>query len=446
MSCVGFNSKMDNQPPLKRLPTIQAKMGDWDYYVTTLPFSEVAHRVKFASDLIAPSNMSEWIQRRVIPRRAEQIANYLIDQPERFFPSVVVGVYQGQPAWYEIDVQGDIILGDPELAPRFQDKLGILELDGEESLYAIDGQHRIAGIKEALKRLWDKGDSRYETLAEEDLTFVFVSAEIAGGKIERVRRLFTTLNKHAKSVSRQEIIALDEDDPSAIVTRWLATDYDGLNKETRQEKDSSPKSLIHFAANQIPIGNKHSVTSIVTLHTFVQKVFKTEIDNLRKEYSGNRPDDASLKSLYERAVDAWECMRRHNSALDDVLGSDPMEERVSKYRTADGGEILLRPVGLQAFAGALGSLLAENIDMESAIRNLCKLPNEISETPWNYVVWNPNTKRMISKNRTVAEAVFLHMLGHKPKGRRSDLQDRYNNLFDNPSADPFGKVLVRRMQ
>ena len=76
---------MTNQETLKRFPTIRAKMGDWDYYVTTFPFYEVAQRVKFATELITPANMSEWIQRSVIPRRAKQIADYLINQPERFF-------------------------------------------------------------------------------------------------------------------------------------------------------------------------------------------------------------------------------------------------------------------------------------------------------------------------------------------------------------------------
>ena len=435
---------MTNQETLKRFPTIRAKMGDWDYYVTTFPFYEVAQRVKFATELIAPANMSEWIQRSVIPRRAKQIADYLIKQPERFFPSIVVGVYQGQPTWHEIEVQESPIWGAPRLDPRFQENFGILELDGEENLYAIDGQHRVAGIKKALEQLKEQGDPQYETLADEDLTFVFVSAEIGDGKIERVRRLFTTLNKEARRVNSQEIIALDEDDPAAIITRWLAIDYDGLNKETPKVDGKPAKSLIHFAANQIPTGNRHSVTSIVTLHTLVKKVFKPELDRLKREYRTNRPSDDELKDLYSKAVGIWESARKYVSSLDDVLGSNPEEERASKYRGEHGGQILFRPIGLQAFAGALGRLRSEKVDLEIAIRSLCELPMEISEPPWNYVVWNPKTKRMISQkqNIAVAEDIFLHMLGYEPKGNRSDLQTRYNNLFDDPSADPF-KSLVQ---
>lgn len=436
---------MTNKETLKRFPTIQAKMGDWDYYVTTLPFYEVAQRVKFATDLITPVNMSEWIQRNVIPRRAEQIADYLINQPERFFPSIVVGVYQGQPTWHEIEVQESPIWGTPGLDSRFRDSFGILELDGEEKLYAIDGQHRVAGIKRALEQLKEQDDPQYETLANEDLTFVFVSAEIGDGKIARVRRLFTTLNKEARRVSIQEIIALDEDDPAAIITRWLAIRYKGLNKETPKVDGKPVKSLIHFAANQIPKANRHSVTSIVTLHALVNKVFKPELNRLKKEYRTNRPSDEDLKALYLKAVGIWKSARQYVSSLDDVLGSNPEEERASKYRGEHGGQILFRPVGLQAFAGALGRLRSE-VDLETAIRSLCELPMEISEPPWNYVLWNPNTKRMISQkqNIAIAEDIFLHMSGHEPKGNRSDLRTRYNNLFEDPSTDPFKSLTTSR--
>ena len=358
----------------------------------------------------------------------------------------MVGVYQGQPTWHEIEVQESPIWGTPGLDPRFQESFGILELDGEENLYAIDGQHRVAGIKKALEQLKEQGDPQYETLANEDLTFVFVSAEIGDGKIERVRRLFTTLNKEARRVKTQEIIALDEDDPAAIITRWLAIDYEGLNKETPKEDGKPVKSLIHFAANQIPTGNRHSVTSIVTLHTLVKKVFKPELDRLKREYRTNRPNDDDLKDLYSKAVGIWESARKYVSSLDDVLGSNPEEERASKYRGEHGGQILFRPIGLQAFAGALGRLRSEKVDLETAIRSLCELPMEISESPWNYVFWNPNTKRMISQkqNIAVAEDIFLHMLGYELKGNRSDLRTRYNNLFDDPSADPFKSLTTSR--
>ena len=66
--------------------------------------------------------------------------------------------------------------------------------------------------------------------------------------------------------------------------------------------------------------------------------------------------------------------------------------------------------GLQAFAGALGLLRTRGIPTEKAVRSLCNLPMDISQTPWRHIVWNPSTRRMINGNKTIAETLFLHML------------------------------------
>ena len=175
-------------------------MGDWYYYIATLPLYEVAERVRPAGELVNPPDMNAWIQRSVIPYRARQIADYLINQEQHFFPGIVVGVYLGEPTWYEISVEDNAIFATPALDPRAKNSLGLLELDGTEQLYAIDGQHRVAGIKEALRRLIREEDiEEYNRLANEDLSIVFVSADIdKKGQLERVRRLFHYVEQGGK--------------------------------------------------------------------------------------------------------------------------------------------------------------------------------------------------------------------------------------------------------
>jgi DNA sulfur modification protein DndB len=50
------------------------------------------------------------------------------------------------------------------------------------------------------------------TLGEEEVIVLFVSHSRSTDGMERSRRLFTTLNRYAKPVSKMDIIALDEDD------------------------------------------------------------------------------------------------------------------------------------------------------------------------------------------------------------------------------------------
>ena len=146
---------------------------------------------------------------------------------------------------------------------------------GLEQLYAIDGQHRIAGIKAALEILnTPEGIEQHDRLANEDLAVLFVSADIEReGQRERVRRLFTTLNKEAKKVSDAEIVALDEDDVAAVVTRWIATRYDGLRASQSDAEDNLPHLVQLGTRDEIPPANQRSVTTIVSLYRMTKGNF-----------------------------------------------------------------------------------------------------------------------------------------------------------------------------
>ena len=442
---------MTSEPQPRRFPALQAQMGDSYYYITTLTFEEVAKRVLPSTELIAPSasEMNRWIQRRVMPRRARQIANYLIDQKQHFFPGIVVGVYLGEPAWYDISIDEDPMWGDARIDPKSRDTLGLLELDGTEKLYAIDGQHRIAGINEALRRL--KKENRHEEynqLANENLSIAFVAAEIdKEGELERVRRLFTTLNKQAKRVSEPEIVALDEDDPAAIITRWIAIRYEGLKTGAESQQRTDHNLLQLGRQHEIRPTNKRSVTTIVTLYRMVKKVFQPELQRIAKTYKNNRPPEKELEELYAEAISIWYLMTKHDGALKEVMGSNPQEERAGKYRTDEGGHILFRPIGLQAFSGAIGLLRTRGVENERAVRSLCQLPTEISAPPWEYVLWNPATSSMMpTQNRPVAEALYMHMVKEAPRTKNYDLNQRYSELLGKPQGDELAKVPVYGLQ
>ena len=436
---------MTSESSVKRFPALQARMGDWDYYITTLTLEEVANRLLPATVIVTSPGINNWIQRRVMPDRAEQIASYLIKREQHFFPGIVVGVYLGEPTWYPINVEDNEILGTPGLAPRSKETLGILELDGTEELYAIDGQHRVAGIKAALALLSKEGRTEeYNILANETLSVVFVSADRdEETELERVRRLFTTLNKEAKKVSEPEIVALDEDDPAAIVTRWVATKYEGLKPYYQDEEESQPNLIQLSRQHEIRGTNRRSVTTIVTLYRMIKSVFQPKLRSLAREYNGNRPSEEKLQELYNEAVSIWKLLRKYDPALNEVLGTDPNQELAGKHRNSKGGHILFRPVGLQAFSGSLGVLKHRGVDTEQAIQSLCRLPTEISEPPWEHVLWDPLAGRMTTVNRRpVAEALYLHMVGHQPRTSRYQLNVRYSELVGKPVGEGLKQVPV----
>ena len=438
-----IEAKIDT-PEVKAFPTIRAQMGDWYYYMTTLPFYEVARRVLPATEFFHPPSMNEWIQREVMPRRKKEIATYLMNEEQRFFNGIVLGLYLGEPKWYEIEVAQNNLFGTPGLDPRFRQALGILELTGEERLYAIDGQHRVAGIKEALDTLLrEELVEQYNTLAHEDLGVVLVAADREAEQLRRVRRMFSTLNKTAKPVSTAELIALDEDDAGAITTRRVATEFEDLNRVTLVQGRRPDMSLIHLGRNtQLPKANRHSISTIVTLLDIIRSSFQAELNSLKTEHQGSRPTEPELNSLYDKATAMWKSLRTHCDEMADVMGSEPGEHRAGAYRREDGGHVLFRPIGQQAFSGALGVLRSRKISTEEAVANLCLAPMELSKPPWVNVMWNPTTNRMINSYRTLGEALFLHMVGESPRSQRYDLEKKYQEVYGQEVKAPFQDLPV----
>ena len=178
-------------------------MGDWVYYLTRLKMKDIAERVSFADELHESRSLNDLIQREVT-LRAVPISEYLQTQPQRFFNALVIGVYGGDPQWYEIGLKPNSFLHPDDVPQEVKGALGILILEGDESLFAIDGQHRVKGIKSAV--LAKAG------LSQEEVASVFVSHRRDVQGLKRTRRLFTTLNRYAKPVTKSEIIARDEDD------------------------------------------------------------------------------------------------------------------------------------------------------------------------------------------------------------------------------------------
>src|SRR5689334_6342954 len=107
------------------LPCLQAEMGDWTYYVGVMNFKQVAARISLAEDLFTYKALKDRLQRDVTDR-AEDIADYLLRQPQRFFNAIIVGACQGNPEWHPIDVEDNPLVKKQELAGAVSGSVGYL--------------------------------------------------------------------------------------------------------------------------------------------------------------------------------------------------------------------------------------------------------------------------------------------------------------------------------
>ena len=417
-------------------PAIRCHVGDWAYFTAVLPFRDIASRIRRTDEVHKNKGLNDMIQ-RALTNRVDGIAEYLKTQKERFFNAIVVGIYGGEPNWLPIEIEEIAMEGLPPLTltQRSRESIGLLQLSGTERLFAIDGQHRVEGIKRAL--------SQRPALEDEELAVLFVAHRVTDDGLARTRRLFTTLNKYAKPVTLSEIIALDEDDAFAVVTRMVVNEYPGLAR-TNEEPDGLT-SLVRFGQGRIPRTDKHSVTTIDTLYKLlVLLAFPYRDRKSRMSFKKARPCPETIDSLYENHVSFWELLRTNVDSMREALGSNPSDRIAGRYRSPSGGSVIFRPAGQVAFARAVRTLQDRGIPLSEAVAALSQTQLAIDQPPWTHVLWDPSTKSMVRVKFELAESLFLYMVRHAPRRSAFDLEQSFQDtvgensikLRDIPRSSP----------
>lgn len=411
---------MNNElEPRMTYPALRCNMGDWIYYITYMRFIDIRYWIKPTAEIHPNKSLREMIQRK-LTNRSSNIADYLINQKEMFFNSIVIGVYGGAPQWYPLEISESPTLGEPDLDEDSRNAIGLLMFEGNEKLFAIDGQHRVAGIKLALERKSDLGN--------EEQSVIFVAHKTDAPGRERTRRLFTTLNKHAKKVSKTDIIALDEDDAFAVVTRRLVEDFTLLNSGF-VDVDSKQTS--------VPPTDRRSLTTIVTLYDIVATTYAISLTKaIKKRLIYFRPSDKVLEEIYQEQVDYWTLMKENIPEYAEFFNSGLEDEIAGKYRTSEGGHLLFRPLGQVAFSKAVRVIRNRGQSMEKAIEALSKVPMDLNSPPWQYVLWHPGLKQINNKvSRLLLESLLLYQVGHPPRQSKYQLLNEYRKVLDDPKVE-----------
>ena len=401
-------------------PALRCRMGDWIYYVTFMSFRDIKEWIQAPQEIHSSKKLSEWIQRELQSNHAQAIATYLATQPERMFNALFVGIYGGEPQWGEIQISPTLELAPFEVTEDQLDHLsrsiGILHFSGEEKLFAIDGQHRVAGVKLALEKNKD-------LLKDDEITVILVGHKTDQTGRERTRRLFTTLNKTAKRVSQTDIIALDEDNGAAIVTRRMI-DYFTLFLKGE---------MIAFnpTAN-IGDSDLDSITSVITLYDIVKTLVGC-VDGTRG-FTNNRPDDDLLNSVYNFCCSYWNSLKEIIPEYNEVFLS---KKSPSQFRQSDNNHLLFRPVGQRAFTEAIAYLIKNySLGLDEAIKELSQVDLWLHSLKWHYILWNPIGKTMIStaKNRRIAKSHLLKMIGRDEFLTPKQSQD-YQEFMESREAE-----------
>ena len=403
-----------------QIPAMRGVMGDWIYYVALLPFREISNRIKKTEEIHSSKLLRMMIQ-RALTNRSQKIADYLKSQQQRFFNAIVVGVYEGEPEWHRLNVRKSELFDPVDLDAQVAESLGILTLRGDEKLFAIDGQHRVEGIKEFNRAVGVEKLGRLE----DEICTIFVSHDNSPSGLQKTRRLFATLNRYAKPVSLTEIIALDEDDVVAIACRNLLENHP-LFKTGRvslaRGKALSPKDDRHF-------------TSLPALYEAMDIYLMEGARDSWKKFKTLRPREDEVQQRLKKSHAFWNRLIEAIPTLQKIQELERDKPLSQKYRSIKGGDLLFRPIALPLIAKCLRR--AQNMQMseKTFIARLAKMPRSLAKIPWLGVLWDGSNMLISEKNRKLAEDLILWMVDCDPDERKyksTILKNRLGEVLNKP--------------
>lgn len=417
------------------LPALRGGIGKWVYYCAIMKFSDVAERIKLVPEIYENSELSDMIQRITRDARTINIASYLEREEERFFSSLVVGVYGGKPNWHEFAIEKSPTNAMPlpaSLNLRAINSFGFLSLNGEEKLFPLDGQHRLAGIRRALSSPLSPSNA----LSDDEVSVIMVAHEDSLEGRRRSRRLFTVLNRRAVPVKKHEIIALDEDDVMAIATRHLVERHEYLSQGNR---------IAVKTGAAIEVNDNITFIAIVTVYEILSQLFRSLTGTYKRNvFTDRRPSKQWVDMYCEIAATYFDALAEIFNEVMDCFKSNPHSKIIRRYRHSNGGHILFRPVGLRLYC----DLVAEYIELQhpmkinhykeydpkikkQVIRNLKKailyfydIPVKLEKPPYLHLFWIPETKSMLSTRRGLVRDILLHRYGLLPKKKIDRLEAR----------------------
>ncbi|MCB5186142.1 DGQHR domain-containing protein [Methylobacillus gramineus] len=385
------------------LPAIRSAVGDWIFYVTTLSFSEVAKLIKDPDEIHERKGLSTWIQRVAIEKHSAEISEYIKESNQRFLGSLIIGVYGGSPDWAPLNVKfteaHDNVPEEQKVS--IEGKLGLLNLTGSESLFPIDGQHRVAGIKKAIEEtdLLDNFDYDH-------VSAIFVSHDPLSeeGK-QRTRRLFTTVNKKAKRVDLAARIALDEDSGFAIVVRNLIDNHWLF--------DDRKKYISYSSGGAIPARDKKSISSVVGLYKIVQDLYPKKEQS---KFDNERPSDEEIQNHLNFCSRFFDLLLENVPPFKSVFVDE--SETASDYREGNKNHLLFRPMGQRGFAKAVEVLISRGRTLDEAVTLLATVNMNLASEDWHYIVWNPIESKMLTAKESITETYLLRLVGEDARDNK----------------------------
>ena len=401
-----------------------------------MKMGKIADTCKLAEEIHPNKDLDELIQREISDRVQKEMVPYLLNEKQRFFGSLVVAVYGGDPEFAEVNVNEHDLLNDNESSSY---GFGLLKFDGSQVYYALDGQHRLKSIQEAVNQKVE--------LRKEDVSVIIIKHETNQEGMERTRRLFSTLNRRAKPTSSGMNIAIDEDDSIAIITRRLVKENSYLKKFVLSNVDSINSKQLSPSKK-----NESYITTLAALYECNELLLSGMNGGLPidKDFKQFRKKFEELDAYYNYLDKLWERMIKKCPGFDQVLSGTRKPSELRQKRNAGGGVELDdkgKPIaGGNVFARPMGQYVICEVVKNATIQGKPALDTidavmenvsmDVDTRPWTGVIWNSSAhtiKGSASERRLIAQMIS-HALGIRISMKQRELLLSYRNAVENQKA------------
>ena len=403
------------------IPVIKSRMGNTDYFQSTMLAQELVNTVRPARELDEWSSLGieERMQREINQRRViNEIAPYLLREEDRFFGSIVVLVYK--PKQFEFEGLQDLSISVPKAYGNVAAKMGFLTIDGG-SLITLDGQHRWQAYYEIIRGGISLEGPYFHDIPSDELSVIFINFE----DIQKTRRIFNKINRHAKATSRSDNLITSEDDAAAIIARMLLRSEGPLGI-----KDGKGDYIVNWKSNTIS-ARSLKITTLGSVYQTVSMILKHH-DFAAAQDIHFRPTEDEIQEMYQVVSQWWTNILTRVTGYKEAIESvsripqlRAMEERDSAgdISTPESQySLLFRPVGLEALVG--GVILAMErsdgeLDLEEALFRANQIDWRVSADHWGGTIVRhdevtPDQKRIQAGRANVAlgSQLVAFLVGH----------------------------------
>lgn len=428
-------------------------------------------------------------QRPVDFSRAMPIAKYLLTHPLHSLPDLVLVISADwvddpeSPNWGP----GKKALTDSCDIERFDDQSNsvLLHLPKQEKklIYALDGQHRLIGIRAALQMLSDKmlqerrpngefvskksyrledwldeiedGGSKIDLskFNDEQVGIKLIPAVCKGetweDAIQRVASIFKAFNTTAEKISVGAMASMDQESIFAMAARGTWKKHPFLMDLEKISGDNARPRRISPTNNTIA-AKSTTLTTLATLKSMSEQLLKNDprYADLYKRRRGmleRPPSNDDVREATDLLIELWNGI----SSLPSMREIEPpIDRNVAEMRRfpSDGQEgeahLLFRPLGQQALASAVGTLINRHSGPMSfdEIFTVLKRYDQSGgfcmvdrKNPWFGVMYDPRKEKLIGGGWNLCAELIAYMLGGE-----ADLVKRRNLLDDFANARRSG--------